>query len=108
MTGSSIVRVGVLGCGNVGAALVELINERRDAIEARTGLRLEVPRVAVRNVSKDRSVVLGAEVLTHDGESIVTDPHIDVVVELIGGVEPARTLILAALSAGKPVVTGNK
>ena len=104
----SPVKVGLLGCGNVGAALVELIDEQGDAIAARTGLRLEVARVAVRSIAKERSVELTPGILTTDALSIVTDPAIDVVVEVIGGIEPARTLIRAALDAGKPVVTGNK
>jgi len=100
--------VGLLGCGNVGAALVELIRTRADDIAARTGLRLEVARVAVRNTAKDRNVELPDGVLTHDAADVVADPSIDLVVEVIGGIEPARTLILDALAGGKPVVTANK
>jgi homoserine dehydrogenase len=102
------VRVGLLGCGNVGAPLVELIRRRRDDIAARTGLRLEVTRVAVRSLARERPVELPDGVLTLDAAGLVVDPAIDVVVEVIGGIEPARELILAALKAGKPVVTGNK
>jgi homoserine dehydrogenase len=102
------VRVGLLGCGNVGAALVELIRTRSDDIAARTGLALEVARVAVRSVTKERSVALPEGVLTHDAPGVVTDPGIDVVVEVIGGIEPARELTLDAIKAGKPVVTANK
>jgi homoserine dehydrogenase len=102
------VRIGLLGCGNVGAALVGLVGEQADTIEARTGLRLEVARVAVRNLAKERSVTLPEGVLTHDADGLVHDPEVDLVVELIGGVEPARSLVLDALKAGKPVVTANK
>jgi len=102
------VRIGLLGCGNVGAPLVALIDEQRRSIEARTGLTLEVTRVAVRNVSRERPVELAPDVLTHDAADVVADPDIDLVVELIGGIEPARELILQAIKAGKPVVTGNK
>jgi homoserine dehydrogenase len=102
------VRVGLLGCGNVGAPLVELIDRRRDDIAGRTGLRLEVTRVAVRSLAKERPVELPDGVLTLDAPGLVVDPDIDIVVEVIGGIEPARELILAALKAGKPVVTGNK
>ena len=105
---TSPVRVGVLGCGNVGAALVGLLTDEATAIEARTGLRLEVARVAVRNVSKERPVHLADGVFTNDAAAVVHDPSIDVVVEVIGGIEPARTLILDALKNGKPVVTANK
>jgi homoserine dehydrogenase len=100
--------VGVLGCGNVGAALVELIASRASAIATRTGLQLEVARVAVRSVAKERPIDPPPGVLTHDAAEVVVDPGIDVVVELIGGIEPARELVLAALRAGKPVVTANK
>lgn len=102
------VRVGVLGCGNVGAAFVELVGRQADAIEARTGVRLEVTRVAVRSVSADRTVPVRAELLTRDAHAVVADPDVDVVVEVIGGIEPARELITSALVAGKPVVTANK
>jgi homoserine dehydrogenase len=97
-----------LGCGNVGAALVDLISQQCDAIEARTGVRLEVRAVAVRNLSRERDVVVPAEMLTRDAYSVVNDPDIDLVVEVIGGIEPARELITLALRAGKPVVTANK
>jgi len=102
------VRVGVLGLGNVGGALVELIEGRRDEIEARTGVRLEVTRVAVRSLTRERKVAVPAEILTRDAAEVVADPGVDVVVEAIGGIEPARELILDALKAGKPVVTANK
>ncbi len=104
----SVVKVGVLGCGNVGAALVQLVSERGPEIEARTGVRLEIGRVAVRSLSRSRPIEIPESVLTRDAAAVVADPSIDVVVEVIGGIEPARELILAALAAGKPVVTANK
>ena len=105
---NAAVRVGVLGCGNVGGALVELIDRDAEGISRRSGVRLEVARVAVRNLAKPRLVEIGADRLTHDAHDVAVDPGIDIVVELIGGLEPARTLILEALKAGKPVVTANK
>ncbi len=102
------IRVGVLGCGNVGAALCSLIDEQHDDVRTRTGLSLEVTRVAVRNLAKERPVDLEPAVFTNDAADVVVDPEIDVVVELIGGIEPARGLILDALASGKPVVTANK
>ena len=104
----STVRIGVLGCGNVGAALVTLVGAQAKEIEARTGVQLEIARVAVRNLSRDRDVDLGPGVLTRDAFDVVNDPEIDLVVEVIGGIEPARELITTALHAGKPVVTANK
>jgi homoserine dehydrogenase len=105
---SEPVRIGLLGCGNVGAALVDLIRQQGEEIESRTGVRLEVTTVAVRSVSRDRPVQFADGVLTTDASGVVDDPAVDVVVEVIGGVEPARELVLAALKAGKPVVTANK
>ena len=103
----SVVRIGVLGCGNVGAAFIELVERQAHIIEARTGVRLQVARVAVRNVSRDRDVELPEGVVTRDAMSVVNDPTVDLIVEVIGGIEPARELISAALSNGKPVVTEN-
>ncbi|HTW97350.1 MAG TPA: homoserine dehydrogenase [Acidimicrobiales bacterium] len=101
-------RLGVLGCGNVGAALVELVDGDAPGIEARSGVRLEVARVAVRNIAKPRTASLGPDRLTHDAHEVVNDPSIDIVVECVGGIEPARTLVVEALKAGKPVVSANK
>jgi homoserine dehydrogenase len=103
-----LVRIGVLGCGNVGAAFIRLVSQQADMIAARTGVRLEVTTVAVRNISRDRDVELPEGVLTRDSHALVEDPAIDLVVEVIGGIEPARELILTALRHGKPVVTANK
>ncbi|HET7719549.1 MAG TPA: homoserine dehydrogenase, partial [Acidimicrobiales bacterium] len=105
MDGNSTVRIGVLGYGNVGAAVVALIGENGDTIAARTGLRLEVARVAVRDVTKARDGFTG---FTDDAASVVVDPDVDLIVEVIGGLQPAKDLVLAALKAGKPVVTANK
>ncbi|MDQ6928740.1 MAG: homoserine dehydrogenase, partial [Actinomycetota bacterium] len=102
------VRIGVLGCGNVGAALIGLIGENAASIATRSGVRLEVARVAVQSLSRPRDVDLRPGVLTDDPKGVVTDPEIDVVVEVMGGTEPARTLVLTALESGKPVVTANK
>ncbi len=104
----SAVRVGLLGCGHVGSALVDLLDHNADLITQRTGVELEIARIAVHNLSKERDVSVPECVLTNDAESVVADPTINVVVETIGGIEPARSLILAALKAGKPVVTANK
>ena len=103
-----VIRVGVLGCGNVGAQLVSLIDAQRSAIETRAGVRLEVAAVAVHDLKKKRAAQLAAGVLTNDAMAVVNDPTIDLIVELVGGIEPARELITTALRNGKPVVTGNK
>lgn len=102
------IRLGLLGCGNVGAALVRQIDAQRDEIAARTGVRLEVVAIAVRNLSLERDVPIDAAVFTHNADEVVSHPEVDLVVEVIGGIEPARRLIVAALGLGKPVVTANK
>lgn len=104
----TVVKVGVLGCGNVGAAFIAQLAARGDEVASRTGVRLEVTRVAVRSLSRQRPVEVADEVLTRDATEVVRDPDVDVVVEVIGGIEPARELVLAAMAAGKPVVTANK
>jgi homoserine dehydrogenase len=102
------VRIGLLGCGNVGGPLARLIDGNADLIEQRAGVAVEITRVAVRDVDRRRDVPLPATVFTDDAESVVSDPDVDLVVEVIGGIEPARTLITQALKGGKPVVTANK
>ncbi|HEY5172633.1 MAG TPA: homoserine dehydrogenase, partial [Acidimicrobiia bacterium] len=97
----SAIHVGLLGCGNVGAALARLIDEHADLITSRAGVAIEIARVAVRDPSRHRDVQLAPEQFTSDAAAIVGDPDIDVVVEVIGGVEPARSLVTAALHAGK-------
>ena len=108
VTYANPIRVGVLGCGNVGSSVVSLIENDAEAIARRTGVELVVTRIAVRNLSAERAVAIPAGLLTRDAQSVVTDPDIDVIVEAIGGIEPARQLVLAALKGGKPVITANK
>jgi homoserine dehydrogenase len=98
----------VLGCGTVGSSLISLVDRQRDVIEARTGLRLEITRVAVRDLSRSRAVDLPPEAFTSEAAAVVADPDIDVIVEVMGGVQPAQDLVLSAIAAGKPVVTANK
>ena len=103
-----VLRIGILGCGTVGGALIRLIETDADRIAARTGVRLEVARVAVRNLSAERDVNLPPDSFTRDPASVVNSPDIHLVVETIGGIEPARQLVIDSLKSGKPVVTANK
>ena len=101
------LRVAVLGCGVVGSAVVRQLARQADDLAARVGRPLQIVGVAVRRAGRDRSETgLPPEVFTTDAEELVT--RADIVVELIGGIEPARGLILRAMSAGADVVTANK
>ena len=102
------IRIGMLGAGTVGAAVVRLLHEHADDIAMRAGCRIEVARIAVRDPALDRGLPLARDVFTRDGLAVVDDPRIDVVCELIGGLEPAKGLLLRALANGKSVVTANK
>src|SRR5579872_7028108 len=101
------IRVAILGAGNVGGALASLLLTDGDAIAARSGVRFELVGVAVGDVSRARPGVPAA-LVTGDAKALVSDPGVDVVVELIGGLDPARDLVETALKAGRPVVTANK
>ncbi|MCG8364136.1 MAG: homoserine dehydrogenase [Pseudanabaenales cyanobacterium] len=99
-------KVGLLGLGNVGAGTAQIL---LDPAERHPLLReLEIYRVGVRSLDKPRAVEIPPDWFTTDLEAIVTDPQVDVVVEVIGGLEPARSLILKAIGHGKHIVTANK
>jgi homoserine dehydrogenase len=100
------VKLGILGLGTVGTGTVQLLQDSAGRNPLLQGI--EIYRVGVRSLDKPRAVELSTEVLTTDLESIVNDPAVDIVVEVMGGPEPARSLILKALSNGKHVVTANK
>ena len=105
---TSPVRVGLLGCGNVGSALAELLVARQDDIAARTGIRLELVGIAVADVDRPRPRTIPVELFGNDSAALAVRPDVDIVVELIGGLHPAQELIESALRAGKPVVSANK
>jgi homoserine dehydrogenase len=102
------LRVAVLGAGTVGREVVRALAERSDELTSVDGARLELIGVAVRDLAKARATGLPAGLLTDAPAHLVADPATDVIVELMGGDEPAHTLISAALGAGKAVVTANK
>jgi homoserine dehydrogenase len=104
----STLRVALLGCGNVGTEVVRILRTEADELAARAGARLELAGVAVRRPGRARSVDLDRDLLTTDAHSLVTRDDVDLVIEVIGGIEPARSLILAGLENGASVVTANK
>ncbi len=105
---SRALRVAVLGAGTVGREVVRALVERGDELTAADGVPLELAGVAVRDLHRARARGLSAALLSDAPAHLVADPEIDIIVELMGGDEPAHTLIAAALAAGKAVVTANK
>jgi homoserine dehydrogenase len=101
------LRIGLVGCGTVGGGLLKMIDRQRDAVADRYGVRFGVSRIAVRNLAKDRGPLAAGIPVTDRPLEIVSDPDVDVVVELAGGMA-MEPILTAALAAGKPVVTANK
>src|SRR5438067_1130584 len=102
------INVGIIGLGTVGSGAFRILRDNAELIRHRVGVPVEVTKIAVRDAARDRGVVIPAGVLTTDPSQVIDDPNIDIVIELIGGYEPARELILAAIARGKHVVTANK
>jgi homoserine dehydrogenase len=101
------LKVGMLGCGTVGSGVAQLLSEHADDLAARVGARLELAAVGVRDLTKSRAYV-DQLIITNDLEGLVNRTDIDLIIEVMGGIEPARSLLLAAMANGKFVVTANK
>ena len=101
------IKAALLGAGTVGGGVYKLVERRAAEMPGKAGAELKITKVLVKNLQKKREGI-PSEVLTDDWEGIIHDPEISIVIELMGGVEPARTYILQALEAGKNVVTANK
>jgi len=101
------LKVGMLGCGVVGSQIARLLVENKSDLTSRAGANLELVKVAVKNVKAKREGI-SSSLLTDDAQSIVNDPEIDLIIEVIGGISPAKELILSAIKNGKSVVTANK
>ena len=102
------VRIGLVGFGTVGAGVYKNLERNHELLTERTGARLEVTKIVLRDLEKERDPAPPADIVSTDWHDIVEDPDIDIVVELIGGTGTAKDLVEAALAAGKIVVTGNK
>ena len=102
-----IIKIGLLGFGTVGTGVVHILHDNASLIKQRSGTSIQIKKILVRDLHKARQFSVDAEITT-DPQAVIRDPEISIVVELMGGEEPARTLMLEALTNGKHVVTANK
>lgn len=102
------IKIGIIGFGTVGAGVVKILQDNAPLIEQRLGGRIRLHKIADIDLERDRGVQVSKELLTADAEAVLADPEIAICVELVGGIEPARTFILKAMKMGKHVVTANK
>ena len=108
MINKSVVRIGLIGFGTVGSGVVEVLNRRKDFFRTKLGAKLELTKIADRDITSERPVRVSPEILTTEAADVIEDPDIDVMIELVGGIEPAKTFILKAIENGKHIVTANK
>ncbi len=108
MTDKRQINVGILGLGVVGSGTVRVLTENADDIARKVGLPVVIKRVAVRDKAKPRDVAIDPALLTDQAAEVINDPEIDILCELIGGVEPAHSYVLRAIQSGKNIVTANK
>lgn len=102
------LNIGLIGFGNVGSGVVKIIRDRKALLAEKTGVELEIKKVCDKDILSKRSVSIDKALLTRNAEDVINDPQIDIIVELVGNIHPAREFILGALKKGKNVVTANK
>jgi len=102
------INVGLIGFGNVGSGVVKILRDKRTFISSKIGLEININKICDKDIVSKRNVQLDKHILTNSVEGILNDPQIDIVVELIGGIHPAKEYIISALKKGKNVVTANK
>ncbi len=102
------IKVGLIGFGNIGAGVVRLLQENGELVSHKTGIEISLKKIADLDITSDRGVKVDPALLTTSVDDIFNDPEISIVIELIGGYEPARSFVLKAIEAGKHVVTANK
>lgn len=102
------INIGIVGLGTVGSGTFKILTDNKDILKERTGFEIIIKKIATRDIKKERSVKVPKKILTEDVYSLINDPEIDIIVELIGGIHPAKEFILDAISKGKHIVTANK
>lgn len=102
------INVGLVGFGNVGAGVVKILKEKRNILNEKTGIEINIKRICDKDISSKRDVAVDRSLLTANAREIIDDPQVDILVELIGGIHPAKEIISDALKKGKNIVTANK
>jgi homoserine dehydrogenase len=102
------INIGLIGFGNVGSAVVKILREKRALLREKIGMDLSLKKICDKDTTSRRMVSVGRGILTSDASQILNDPQIDIVIELMGGIHPAKEYILQALEKGKYVITANK
>jgi len=102
------INVGLIGFGNVGTGVLKILRDKKTFLSERIGLEINIKRVCDKDIVSKRSISMNKSLITVDAKEIINDPQIDIVIELIGGIHPAREFIIEALKKGKNVVTANK
>ena len=105
---NKVIKAALLGLGTVGGGVYKVLKNQEAEMQAKIGSQVKITKILVRNLEKAAARVEDPTILTNNWDEILSDPEISIVIELMGGIEPARTYILAALNAGKHVVTANK
>ncbi|MEG6521194.1 homoserine dehydrogenase [Desulfotomaculum sp. 1211_IL3151] len=104
----NIIKIGLFGLGTVGRGVYRTLEENSDIIQQRVGVKIEIKKVLVRSLNKERGISIPEERLTTDPNDLIADPEIKIIVEVLGGINPTLDYVLAALNSGKSVVTANK
>jgi homoserine dehydrogenase len=102
------INIGIIGFGNIGCGVVKILGSRKSLLAQKIETEIVIKKICDKDIAKKRDIVYDKALLTSDADEIINDPSIDIIVELIGGINPAKELILAALKKGKHVVTANK
>lgn len=102
------INVGLIGFGTVGSGVAKILRERKSVLAAKIGSEINIKKICDKNINSRRNINVDRQLLTTDASQIINDPQIDIVVELIGGIHPAKEFIIEALKKGKSVVTANK
>ncbi len=102
------IKVGIIGFGTVGAGTAKILLKKRNDLEMKSGFPIVLKKIADLDIKRDRGIKLPADILTTNAQAVLNDPDIDIIVELIGGIRPAKEIIIEAIKNGKHVVTANK